>query len=61
MAETGSSMAGQETQEAVFKRLRELLGNVNLSFETVGPWQPDGTGKTHTVFSAVPIAGLSGH
>jgi phenylacetate-CoA ligase len=57
----GSSMAGQEAQGAVSKRLRELLGNVNLSFETVGPWQPDGTGKTHTVFSAVPIAGLSGH
>lgn len=56
----GPVTTGQNLQAAASKRLHELLGDVNISFETVRPWKPDGTGKTHTVFSTVPIAGLSG-
>ncbi len=44
---------------AVSKRLHEMLGDVEISFETVSPWKPDGTGKTHTVFSRVPISSLN--
>lgn len=52
-------MSNQNLKTAVLKRLGEILGDVQISFETVGPGKPDGTGKTQTVFSNVPIPGLS--
>jgi phenylacetate-CoA ligase len=33
--------------------LFELLGEVELTVDRVAPWPPDGTGKTHTVFSTL--------
>jgi hypothetical protein len=51
--------SGQDLEAAVSRRLREMLGDVKISFENVSPWKPDGTGKTHTVFSRVPIPALS--
>lgn len=50
--ETGS---GQRTDAAISSRLRQILGEVKVQIKTVNPWPPDGTGKTHAIFSAVPI------
>jgi phenylacetate-CoA ligase len=37
-------------------RLHQLLHKADIRIETVDPWLPDGTGKTHSIFSAVPVA-----
>lgn len=46
-------------EAAVLRALHEILGDVEISCRTVNHWEQDGTGKTHTVFSSVPIPGLS--
>ena len=53
------NMQGGNLEAVVLKRLRQLMGGVEFSVKTVAPWQHDGSGKTHTVFSKVPIPGLS--
>jgi phenylacetate-CoA ligase len=44
---------------AALDRLGKLLGDVDVSIKTVSPWPVDGTGKTHTVISSVPIDALT--
>jgi phenylacetate-CoA ligase len=43
--------------EGIVGRLHRILGQVDISIETVNSWAPDGTGKTHTVHS--DLASLS--
>lgn len=51
--------SSQRDQVTVLSHLRKILGEVDLSIKIVKPWPTDGTGKTHTIFSAVPIPNLS--
>jgi phenylacetate-CoA ligase len=44
--------------QKLIQRLQQLLGPVDVSIEMVGGWPPDGTGKTHTVFSEVSLPHL---
>jgi phenylacetate-CoA ligase len=49
----------QPDKVAILRHLRQILGeDVGISIETVRPWPSDGTGKTHTIFSVVPMPGL---
>ncbi|MCK4782984.1 MAG: phenylacetate--CoA ligase family protein [Desulfobacteraceae bacterium] len=52
-------MSTQDLKTTALRRLHKILGDVEISVKFVKPWQPDGTGKTHTIASSVPIAGLS--
>jgi len=56
---TEREVADGNLEEAVSRRLREIIGDVDISFKTVSPWEPDGSGKTHTVFSSVSTPGLN--
>ncbi len=53
----GARVMGQ--QATILSHLRQILGEVEISIKNVDPWPADGTGKTHTIFSAVPILNLA--
>ncbi len=55
-AEEGARSRGDHA--AVVSHLRQILGGVEISINNVEPWPADGTGKTHTVFSAAPILNM---
>lgn len=47
--------AGDEPYALTRRRLRELLGDVEISIETAQSWQSERAQKTHAISSAVPI------
>lgn len=55
-AEEGARIRGDHA--AILSHLRQILGGVEISIKNVEPWPADGTGKTHTIFSAVPILNM---
>lgn len=55
----GNGTPIQPDRAAVLRHLHKILGDVDISVETVNIWPADGTGKTRTVVSAVPIPDVS--
>ena len=51
--ELSGSAADEDSLHRALGRLFELLGEVELEVDRVTPWPPDGTGKTHTIFSTM--------
>jgi phenylacetate-CoA ligase len=46
-----SNIYDRNLETVVLRHLRELFGDLKISMEIAGPWQPDRTGKTHTILS----------
>ena len=42
------------------QHLRQIIGDAELSVERVDAWPGDGTGKTHTILSRVPLSSGGG-
>ncbi|MGH7230650.1 MAG: phenylacetate--CoA ligase family protein [Nitrospiraceae bacterium] len=45
--------ADRHSPDATRRRLRAILGEIDLTISPISSWPYDGTGKTHTVFSAL--------